>query len=257
MSTVPNPFEAPGKFYDYLAENIRDPRFVFMNYGYSNPNGLDDFSWMDPPDQIWKYSINLLKRLVGQVDIRDKRVLDVGCGRGGNVAALARYLGAAEVVGLDLSVPAIASAHESVDNPRANFVVGDALLLPFVEQRFDVITNIESAQHYPDKGRFFDEVRRVLVPRGYFCITDFSMDVAEMESLVQRVDFEVVEFEDISEGAQRAVALCKKERVELLREFVASGTASSATADWMIAALEGHVPDEDVFYHRWILRKKN
>lgn len=256
MSTVPNPFEAPGEFYDYLAENIRDPRFAFMNYGYSDPNGADDFSWVDPPDQIWKYSLILLKRLIGQVDTRDKRVLDVGCGRGGNAAALARYFGAAEVVGLDLSAPAIASARRTIDTPRVTFVVGDALSLPFEEQRFDVITNIESAQHYPDKGRFFDEVRRVLIPGGHFCITDFSMDVAEMESLVQEVDFDVVEFEDISEGAQIAVARCKEDRVGLLREFVAGGTASSETADWMIAALEGHVPDEDVHYHRWILRKK-
>jgi SAM-dependent methyltransferase len=232
MATVPNPFEAPGEFYDYLAENIRDSRFAFMNYGYSDHNGLDDFSWIDPPDQIWKYSLNLLKRLIGGVDIRDKRVLDVGCGRGGNAAALSRYFGAVEVVGLDLSAPAIASAHQAIDDPRVTFAVGDALSLPFAEERFDVITNIESAQHYPDKSRLFNEV-------------------------VREVDFDTVEFEDISDGAQRAVVQCKEERIGLLREFVVCRTASSEAADWMIAALEAHVSDDDVHYHRWILRKKH
>jgi O-methyltransferase len=255
MATVPNPFEAPGEFYDYLAENIRDPRFVFMNYGYSDPDGADDFSWIDPPDQIWKYSLNLLKRLVGHVDIRGKRVLDVGCGRGGNAAALSRYFGAAEVVGLDLSAPAITLARRAIDDPRVTFVIGDALSLPFAEGRFDVITNIESAQHYPDKNRFFNEARRVLAPGGHFCITDFSMDAEEMKALVREANFETVEFEDISDGAQGAVVRCKEERIGLLREFVARGTASSEAADWMIAALEGHAPDDDVHYHRWILRK--
>lgn len=257
MANVPNPFEAPGEFYNYLAENIRDPRFVFMNYGYSEPDGGDDFSWIDPPDHIWKYSLNLLKRLVGRVDIRGKKVLDVGCGRGGNAAALARYFGAAEVVGLDLSALAIESARRAVEDPRVTFVVGDALSLPFEAERFDVVTNIESAQHYPDKSRFFGETRRVLVPGGHFCITDFSMNVEEMKALVREADFEAVEFEDISDGAQRAVVRCKEERVGLLREFIERGTATSEAADWMIAALEGYEPDDDVHYHRWTLRRKH
>ncbi len=256
MSAVPNPFEAPRLFYDHLAEHIPDPRFAFMNYGYSDPGGDDDFSWIDPPDQIWKYSLNLLKRLVGPVAVRGKRVLDVGCGRGGNGAAVVRYLGAAELIGLDLSARAVTLAQQIIDDPRINFVVGDAISLPFAAERFDVAINIESAQHYQDRARFFAEIQRVLAPEGYFCITDFSMDVAEMERLAQEARFRIIEFEDISHGAQAAVVRYKKDRIELLRDFAARGTASSETTDWMIAALEGHEPDEDVRYHRWILRKK-
>ena len=66
----------------------------------------------------------------------------------------------------------------------------------------------------------------------------------------------MIAFEDISRGAQAAVARCRTERIALLRDFVAKQTASRETIDWMILALEGFDPSEDVRYHRWALRKR-
>lgn len=45
---------------------------------------------------------------------------------------------------------------------------GDAESLPFPEQPFDAVINIDSAYHYPHHPRFLAEVARVLRPGGHF-----------------------------------------------------------------------------------------
>jgi phthiocerol/phenolphthiocerol synthesis type-I polyketide synthase E len=102
--------------------------------------------------------------------LRDCRVLDVGCGRGGTVALLAETFGAV-ATGVDLSPEAIAFCR-TTHGHGTQFEVGDAEHLPFDEVSFDVVTNIESSHTYPNLRSFFIEVRRVLVNGGLFLYTD-------------------------------------------------------------------------------------
>jgi SAM-dependent methyltransferase len=52
------------------------------------------------------------------------------------------------------------------------FFEGDAESLPFGDQSFDVVINVESSHSYPRIDRFYSEVARVLVPDGAFLYTD-------------------------------------------------------------------------------------
>ena len=49
----------------------------------------------------------------------------------------------------------------------------DAEKLPFDDESFDAIINVESSHCYPHIDSFLSEVRRVLAPGGCFGIVDF------------------------------------------------------------------------------------
>jgi ubiquinone/menaquinone biosynthesis C-methylase UbiE len=110
--------------------------------------------------------------LVGDCDLKDRRILDVGCGRGGTVFVIKEFFKPASVQGLDLSRNAIASCRANHHYENVRFDEGDAEKLPFDLQRFDVVTNVESSHSYPNLGAFFTEVFRVLAPGGCFLYTD-------------------------------------------------------------------------------------
>ncbi len=158
--------------YIELADWIHDPRYVFMNHGFAELDQPEDFHWLKAEDAPWRYSINLVRHVLEGVDLTGKRVLDVGCGRGGTCSYLRRYHEPAHVVGLDLVAASIEFCRITHPLDGLEFVEGDAQSLPFEDGSFDVVTNIESSHCYPSLARFYAEVRRVLRPGGVFCYTD-------------------------------------------------------------------------------------
>jgi ubiquinone/menaquinone biosynthesis C-methylase UbiE len=57
--------------------------------------------------------------------------------------------------------------------PGLDFVHGDAEDLPFADQSFDAVVNVEASHLYPHFPRFLAEVARVLAPGGHFLYADF------------------------------------------------------------------------------------
>jgi ubiquinone/menaquinone biosynthesis C-methylase UbiE len=98
-----------------------------------------------------------LGRLVELLEgLRPARTLDVACGTG----FLTRHLNG-EIVGLDASASMLEIAHERV--PDGEFLVGDALDLPFPDRSFDRIVTGHFYGHLEeeDRARFMAEARRV------------------------------------------------------------------------------------------------
>ena len=93
------------------------------------------------------------------------RVLDLGCGGGRNLAALAER--AATVVGLDTSAGLLAWAAAKAG--PAFLVRGDAVALPFTDASFDAVHCVAAVHHLPSEGdrrQSVREVARVLRPNG-------------------------------------------------------------------------------------------
>src|SRR5882724_12375095 len=72
---------------------------------------------------------------------KDKRVLDVACGTGYGSAILAQK-GAARVVGIDISIEAVAT--NGKQPTRLSLANGDACNLPFDDDAFDVVVSFET-----------------------------------------------------------------------------------------------------------------
>src|SRR5260221_4631158 len=93
------------------------------------------------------------------------RVVDLGCGMGGNLTLA--LCSPRAVVGVDLSP--IALRHARANGPRARLVRADLNQpLPFADASVDAVTifNVLYHQSIPDEGSILSEMRRILRPAG-------------------------------------------------------------------------------------------
>jgi len=164
------------RFYDAVNTQLDTSVFgafsFFLNYGYV-PGFGRQYSKVELPDHfINKNSVRLVLEVIGDCDLNDRRILDVGCGRGGTVFVIQQFFKPQSVQGLDLSSTAIASCRANHIYPNVRFDEGDAEKLPFRGEEFDVVTNVESSHSYPNVSAFYAEVFRVLRAGGCFLYTD-------------------------------------------------------------------------------------
>ncbi|MDX2239376.1 MAG: methyltransferase domain-containing protein [Leptolyngbyaceae cyanobacterium bins.302] len=114
--------------------------------------------------------IDLIEELLTWAEVQQAaEILDVGCGIGGSSLYLAARFKAA-VTGITLSP---VQAQRASDRARfaglaqsTQFLVADALKMPFADHSFDFVWSLESGEHMPDKTQFMQELCRVLKPGG-------------------------------------------------------------------------------------------
>ena len=98
-------------------------------------------------------------------------VLDVGCGVGGPAREIARFSGC-NVVGINNNAYQITRAQRHTANAQlekqVEFVKGNFMQLPFPDNHFDAVYQIEATAHAPDKVACYSEILRVLKPGGVF-----------------------------------------------------------------------------------------
>ena len=101
-------------------------------------------------------------------------ILDLGCGEGRHVFAAACHLDA-NVFGVDLNKEDLLSAKRKEkeviirDGSAAEFIVSDALCLPFEDDCFDAVICSEVLEHVRDYQSVLKEIGRVLRSGGFFC----------------------------------------------------------------------------------------
>jgi len=92
----------------------------------------------------------------------DKDALEIGCGAGMGLAYLMRR--AKRVVGMDVSSTLIEEARSHL--PEVELHEGDATVLPFPDDSFDVVLMLEMIYYVADVDQMLDECCRVLRPGG-------------------------------------------------------------------------------------------
>jgi len=108
-------------------------------------------------------------------DLRDKTLLEIGCGRGGFACWLASHPQRPEsLVAADFSPAAVRKAREyargaGLDTIR--WVVGDIQSLAHGEASFDTVFSCETIEHVPDPDAAVSELARVLKPGGKLYLT--------------------------------------------------------------------------------------
>ena len=113
-------------------------------------------------DHWWYRSTRALARdLLAPWLHRNPRVLDAGCGPGGNGAWLADH---GEVVGVDVSPDAL--AYVRARRPTTTPVRASVAKLPFADQSFDVAVALTVLYTVPDDRRALGELVRVVRPGG-------------------------------------------------------------------------------------------
>jgi len=106
-------------------------------------------------------------------DVTGLHILEVACGRGGFARELARC--GAHVTGCDFSVAALrvgkAKLQAFSDGASCAFVQGDAQVLPFADESFDIVVCCETIEHVPDVKSAVRELWRVARPGGKLFLT--------------------------------------------------------------------------------------
>jgi ubiquinone/menaquinone biosynthesis C-methylase UbiE len=117
--------------------------------------------------QMGRWSRRLAPLFVGFAGIAGAvRVLDVGCGTGSLSFCLARDPRIVRVRGVDTSAVYIAHASRRNEDPRLDFLVGDACALPFPDASFDHAVSMLALQFVAQPELAVREMRRVTRPGG-------------------------------------------------------------------------------------------
>ncbi len=143
---------------DYWDHHIHD-----LEISRHQPGTREFFADLD------QYHFEKLHHLVRLIDFaawRGKRVLDVGCGAGTDLARFARA--GAIATGVDVSSSAIDLARANFGQQRleADLRVADGEHLPFADDTFDFVFAHGVVQYTPDGRALVEECRRVLKPGG-------------------------------------------------------------------------------------------
>ena len=131
-------------WYQRLGKRAQDSGWTFMNYGYKN--NRDKRLELDSKDEKDRMFIQLYNYVVSQISIESLKILEIGSGRGGGASFVAKYYKPLSIIGLDYSASAVALSnrlHKNVNN--LSFIRGDAENLPFEDESFDVVINVESS----------------------------------------------------------------------------------------------------------------
>ncbi len=162
-----------------------------MHHGYYGPDG-------NLKKERRQAQIDLIEELLGWAGVPSEkalcqpyRILDVGCGIGGSTLYLTQKFSSlaqpskriaqnnlksdggvdrVTATGITLSPVQANRATERAKiaglESNVNFLVADALNMPFPDESFDLVWSLESGEHMPDKIKFLQECCRVLKPGG-------------------------------------------------------------------------------------------
>ena len=133
---------------------------VIWGKGYLSPGGSDEI------DQI-----------IGEFDLSNKKVLDIGCGCGGAVFHMLEKHSVAEAIGFDLETLVIDEANKIALEKnlldRASFKCVKPGPLEVEDESFEVIFSKEAFIHIPDKIELLKDIHRALKPNGYLAVGDW------------------------------------------------------------------------------------
>lgn len=151
------------------------------------------------------------------LDDRPGPWLDLSCGPGVFVRALAAASPGALVVGLDISRAMLdVAAQRTGGYTNAVLVRADAHALPFVDGAFGGVNNAGALHAYDDPELVFREIRRVLRPGGIYVGSTFAeapsllgrlaaraagirrFETAELRAWLQRIGF--ADYEEVKLG---------------------------------------------------------
>jgi len=171
-------------WYWYVNKVDKNAEILFMNYGYSDK---DQEIPMDEQNESDRYSIQLYHHLASATEIKNKDIVEIGCGRGGGLSYITENFSPASAKGVDLDKQAVSFCNRHYTLDGLSFLQGDAQKLSLENHTCDVVINVESSHRYSDMTAFLGEVSRILRPGGYFLFTDFRYD-HEIENMKKELE---------------------------------------------------------------------
>jgi len=192
--------------YETLAKRLKIEDWYFMNYGYM-PFEHEPVLELHQHDEINRFPIQLYHYLASRIPMNGLEVLEVGSGRGGGASFIKKYHSSHKMVGMDIAHNAVKLSQQSHNAEGLYFIQGNAEKIPFEDESFDVLINVESCHAYGSVPKFLKEAKRVLRKGGYFLCADMRSP-SGMQTLRNNLfqsGMELQEEENISKNVVKAI----------------------------------------------------
>ncbi|MFC2114376.1 class I SAM-dependent methyltransferase [Bacteroidota bacterium] len=245
--------------YNLMASRIPDPDWQMMNYGYK-PTSEEEQLPLNEKDEYQRYPLQMYHYLASLVGIKDKDVVEVGCGRGGGAGFLYNYHKPGSYVGIDIAKKSTDFCNRLYEGKTLSFITASADKLPFGDQSFDVLINVESSHAYANVPKFLTEVSRVLRADGYILLVDFRAPENNtiLKQQMQAAGFEILKEENITENVVEALDASQQSINDRISTQVPKYLHSyfkefaAAKGSFMNTAFR----NKEIMYYRYLARKK-
>lgn len=182
------------RLYQALSNDPGRGDFEFMNFGYKTLDGrpLCD---LPPERERYRHQIQLYHFVAHAAGVTGRDVLEVGSGRGGGCWYVMTALEPRSMRGIDFSDRAVSYSKREYKRSGLDFEQGDAENLPFDNDTFDVVLNVESSHCYGSFPRFVKEALRVTRPGGHmsFCDLRLADEIDDTRRTLLSCGYELVE----------------------------------------------------------------
>lgn len=200
--------------YEYLAKEFGSfDEWTFMNYGYAN---LDESTAHNQ-----NHFEALYAHVTDCVPLAGLNILEIGCGRGGGAAYVSRVCNPRSFIGIDFSPHNIAFCHSNHSDQALQFLTAEASDLPFHNETFDSVINVESSHSYQNVSKFLQSAARVLKTDGYFLFADFRLrhTIPELRKQIADAGFSIISETDITANVLHALNLNSDKMKALIRKY--------------------------------------
>ncbi|CAG9322248.1 unnamed protein product [Blepharisma stoltei] len=213
------------KFYNFLCRMYPQSGWKIINYGYAINTETGHTIVLDEDEETERYPYQLYHYIATGLkkfpNLAGLTVLDIGCGRGGGLAYVAKYLKPANAIGIDYSRDQIDFCNKNYNLPNTTFVCSDAEKLLLKNELADIVISIESCHCFGNLRAFVSEVERVLKPGGQFFVADYLAigDVPEFEECLNSAGLEQQEKQDITENILISLKFDSNRRVDWIENY--------------------------------------
>lgn len=181
--------------------DIKNDWIRFYNHGYGGKPLLD----YDKRDLKFKNRANLYAHLFEGIDVKDKDLIDIGCGLGRGCNLLKKHYPFKSITGIDININHVMFAKKNFKG--IEFLQCDAENLNALQQNYDIAINVESLCYYYDKESFYKGLHLILNKGGKALITTpiVTTRLDFVDKMFMNNGFKIVSRKDITDIVRDAL----------------------------------------------------
>jgi ubiquinone/menaquinone biosynthesis C-methylase UbiE len=177
--------------------NLSDYEFFFFYVKHENWNPMQNHGlYTDKIEHDWSSQINAYLNLFKDIEYKNKKILDLGCGWGRGVDIIYNNI-SKNIIGSDINYDFIKYAKNKYNK---SYILDDFLNTSFKNSSFDMIISNCSLHFFYNKDAFFINIKDVLKQDGMLIVSDFfdSYRSIVFEEYLKKNQFNIMLKEDLS-----------------------------------------------------------
>jgi len=208
--------------YELVSTFDKDKNAIFLNFGYTAHHKENEYLPLDPEEEMHRYPLQLYHHVAKSISWENVEALEVSSGRGGGASFIMRHFKPKSYTGVDFSTRAIKFCQSHYKLKGLNFHYGNAEDLNYPDNSFDVVMNVEASLYYPNIKKFFEHVKRILKPDGYFLYTDLRYEekVEIWHAQLKNMGLKLIKEEEITDNVLKAMEMDRERRIQLVDKYI-------------------------------------